>query len=307
MKNNLFCCLLSGLLVMCFVFAPVATAYADTDTEEIETLLDLTAPYVVVEGYKISNDTIVMGEDFTLTLYLKNQSTTKTAKEVLIDIENPMEAIPVYGTVTQKYLDEIAPQETVEMSFDYETQSGSTSSVMSFSVAVMTNTRSNYVKIRVPVGSDAMFNVISSNMPAENYVGLNTSASISFRVLGEDSVGNIELRVEYNGNTIGRSQVGSVTAGMTKTQSVSFVLNYPGEYALDFYLDYTSEEGKAETEFLGSKMLSVTEAPTGNNSGDVGQIIDSEVNNDNVTILLLGGLLILAIFVVAVVIIKKKR
>ncbi len=303
MKNKLVKRFLAAFLVLLFICTPSVKAFADT-TETEEVVLD---PYIIVDGYKISDDRIIMGEGFTLTLYLKNYSTTKTAHDVLIDIENPMGVAPVYGTVSQLFLGDIAPQETREVSFEYDSWDKTVEGTLQFSVALLSANKTNYVILRVPVGSDNVFGVINSSMASENYAGLTTSASLSFRVLGEESVGNIELRVEYNGETIGKSQVGSVTAGMTKTQSVSFVLDLPGEYALDFYLDYVSEDGKAETEFIGSKVLSVKELPLNNTSGDTTQIVDQPEENDSITILLLGGLLILAIFVVAVVIIKKKR
>ena len=303
MNNKLFKSLLVAFFVLLFACTPSVTVFADTTATEV----DAVDPYIIVDGYKISDDRIIMGEGFTLTLYLKNYSTTQTAHDVLIDVDNPVGVAPVYGTVSQAFLGDIAPQETREISFEYDSWDKTVEGTLQFSVALLSASKTNYVILRVPVGSDNVFGVINSSMVSENYAGLNTSASVSFRVLGEESVGNIELRVEYNGETIGRSQVGSVTAGMTKTQSVSFALNTPGEYALDFYLDYISEDGKAETEFLGSQMLSVKEMPKGNTTGDATQIVDQPAENDSITILLLGGLLILAIFVVAVVIIKKKR
>lgn len=314
MKNKVFRRLFAVLLALCLLCLQPMEVFADTDTvtetetAEVETAEEtFTEPYIMMDGYKLSDDRLIAGESFTLTMYLKNYSTTKTAKEVLIDISNPTGVVPVYGTVSQLYIGDIAPQETREVSFDYDTLSKITSETLEFSVTIVSSTKSNYIKLRVPVGSDNVFSIISSNMAEENFAGLSTSASLSFRVLGEDSIGNIELRVEYNGETIGRSQIGSVTSGMTKTQSVSFVLYEPGEYALDFYLDYVSEGGKSETEFLGSKMISVKEYVPGSNSGTGNQIVEQPVMDDNVTVLLLGGLLILAIFAVAVFIIKKKR
>lgn len=303
MKNKIFKRLFAVLLAMLFICSKTVTAFADTT----ETEVDVLDPYIMVDGYKISDDRIVAGESFTLTLYLKNYSTVRTAREVIIDIENPSGVAPIYGTVSQIFLGDIKPQETREVSFEYDTYEEGMGEFLQFSVAIVSDTRANYVKLRVPASLDTVFGVVNTSMVTENYAGLSTSASMSFRVLGEESVGNIELRVEYNGETIGRSQVGSVTAGMTKTQSVSFVLKQPGEYALDFYLDYVSEAGKSETEYLGSKVLTIKAIPTDDTSGNVDQTVEQPTGNDNVTVLLLGGLVILAIFAVAVVIIKKKR
>ena len=302
MKNKILCSFLAVVFLVALLCSRTVTVFADTKITE-----DVTEPYIVVDSYKISNDSLVLGEGFTLTLYLKNPSTTKTAHEVLIDITNPSGVVPVYGTVSQLFLGDIAPQETVEVSFDYDSWAGGKEKALEFSITLVSNTKINYVSLRVPIGSDAMFSIINSSMPEENYIGLNTSASVSFRVLGEESLGNVELRVECNGETIGKSLVGSITAGITKTQSVSFVLEHAGEYTLDFYLDYELEGGKSETEFVGSKTLSVREAVPNNNSGNAAQMVTQLTNEGGSTTLLLGGLLILAIFIVAVVIIKKKR
>ena len=285
MKNKILCSFLAVVFLVALLCSQTVTVFADTKITE-----DVTEPYIVVDSYKISNDSLVLGEGFTLTLYLKNPSTTKTAHEVLIDITNPSGVVPVYGTVSQLFLGDIAPQETVEVSFDYDSWAGGKEKALEFSITLVSNTK-----------------IINSSMPEENYIGLNTSASVSFRVLGEESLGNVELRVECNGETIGKSLVGSITAGITKTQSVSFVLEHAGEYTLDFYLDYELEGGKSETEFVGSKTLSVREAVPNNNSGNAAQMVTQLTNEGGSTTLLLGGLLILAIFIVAVVIIKKKR
>lgn len=303
MKNKILRSFLAVVFLVVVLCSRAVTAFADTQIIEE----DVTEPYIVVDSYKISNDCLVLGESFTLTLYLKNPSTTKTAREVLIDITNPAGVVPVYGTVSQLFLGDIAPRETVEVSFDYDSWSVNKEKALEFSITLVSNTKINYVSLRVPIGTDEVFSIINSSMAKENYVGLSTSASVSFRVLGEESLGNVELRVENNGETIGKSLVGSITAGITKTQSVSFVLDQPGEYALDFYLDYELEGGKTETEFVGSKTLSVKEAVPNNNVGNAAQVVTQLTNDGGSAMLLLGGLLILAIFVVAVVIIKKKR
>lgn len=47
------------------------------------------SPYIMVESYELSDEKIVPGEDFTLSLTLKNYSVSVTARDVLVNVENP--------------------------------------------------------------------------------------------------------------------------------------------------------------------------------------------------------------------------
>ena len=76
------------------------------------------SPYIMVESYELSDEKIVPGEDFTLSLTLKNYSVSVTARDVLVNVENPGGIAPVYGTVSQTWVDEMGPGETATVSFD---------------------------------------------------------------------------------------------------------------------------------------------------------------------------------------------
>lgn len=265
-------------------------------------------PYVYVESYEISHDRIIPGDTFSLTLNLKNYSESRTAHEVMINIDNPKGVAPVYGTVSQIYLGDIAPLESREVVFEYDSWTTLTGETLDFVIRLVSVSNENKVTLRVPAGTESLFGIMDFNMASEIYENDITTASLSFKVLGNKNVGNIELRTECDGTTIGSSQVGNVNAGVTKTQSISFKFEEAGEYVIDFYLDYVGEDGVRETEFLGSKQITVekaaeSEEPTFSDN----PVVEQPENSENVTILVLGGLLILAIFGVAVAIMKKKR
>lgn len=265
-------------------------------------------PYVYVESYAISHDRIIPGDTFSLTLNLKNYSESRTAHEVMITIENPKGVAPVYGTVSQVYLGDIAPLESREVVFEYDSWTTLTGETLDFVIRLVSISNENKVTLRVPAGTESLFGIMDFNMASEIYENDITTASLSFKVLGNKNVGNIELRTECNGTTIGSSQVGNVNAGVTKTQSISFKFEEAGEYVIDFYLDYVGEDGVRETEFLGSKQITVEKAAESEEPAfSDSPVVEQPENSENVTILVLGGLLILAIFGVAVAIMKKKR
>ena len=111
------------------------------------------SPYIMLESYEVSNEKIVPGEDFTLTLTLKNYSVSATAKNVLVDISNPAGIAPVYGTVSQTWVEEMGPGETATVSFDYTSSVDITGDYLDFYIT-MVGEVTNYITLRAPVGSD---------------------------------------------------------------------------------------------------------------------------------------------------------
>lgn len=266
-------------------------------------------PFVVVESYELSHERIIPGEGFTLTLHLKNNSTTRTAQQALVDVTNPQGVAPVYGTVSQTYLGDMKPGEGRTVVYEYDSWPTITSETLDFAVVIASHGNTNYVTLRVPTGTDSIFHVMATNGPTAVYVNEAASASLNFRVLGDENVSNVVLRMDCNGETIGTSQVGSLSAGTTKTQSVSFVMTQAGEYTVDFYMEYMGADGSSKTEFLGTKTIEVAKKESADPNALLpgGDMAEESPSNTSIIILVLSGILIFAIFVVSAVIMKKKR
>lgn len=286
-------------------------AWADKDEAEValspEQLEE--APFIVVERYELSHERIVPGMGFTLTLHIKNNSVYRTVQQVLLDVSNPVGVTPVYGTVTQLYLGDMKPGESRVVTFEYDAWTSIVSEALSFNVSLAAAGKTNRVEIRVPTGLDNIFHVMAVNGTNMVYVGDKTSVSLNFRVLGDENVSNVVLRVDCDGETVGTSQVGSLIAGTTKTQSVSFQMSRVGSYTAEFYMEYLGVDGQTKSEFLGTKEFEVKQVESENPSTTLpGEPMEEpEPDNTNAFILALSGVLILLIFIVSAIILKKKR
>lgn len=286
-------------------------AWADKDEAEVtlspEQLEE--APYIVVERYELSHERIVPGMGFTLKLHIKNNSVYRTVQQVLLDVANPVGVTPVYGTVTQLYLGDMKPGESRVVAFEYDAWSSINTSALSFNVSLVAAGKTNRVEVRVPTGIDNIFLVMATNGTNTVYIGEKSSVSLNFRVLGDENVSNVVLRVDCNGETVGTSQVGSLTAGTTKTQSVSFQMSRVGSYTAEFYMEYLGEDGQMKSEFLGTKEFEVKqmEGQSSKAPSQGGNTTEPEPVNTNEYILVLSGVLILLIFIVSAIILKKKR
>lgn len=317
-----------GIIAVCLLFALCTGIVGDTqnvnhawadETEDTTDMAEATdaviaepvvrEPYIVVESYELSHERIVPGVGFTLTLHLKNNSTDLTAHQVLIDVSNPIGVTPVYGTVTQQHLGDMKPGESRTVSYEYDAWTSITTEALEFTVSLVSSSKTNRVAVRVPTGTDNIFHVMATNGPSAVYVNETASFSLNFRVLGDENVSNVALRVECGGESVGTSQVGSLIAGTTKTQSVSFAMSQPGTYAADFYMEYLGADGQTKSEFVGTKEFEVKKVEVEKPGEQIpgGTVVEPEPDNTGALVLALSGVLILAIFIVSAIILKKKR
>lgn len=268
----------------------------------------LTGPMVVVESYQVTNEKIVPGEDFALTLTLTNYNQNEGADEVLLDISNPEGVAPVYGTVSQVYVGDIGPGESKEITIDYNSWTTITSDTLDFYVTVVTSVNQNYIVLRVPAGSDSPFSILGSNVPSE--VGVNELAnfSLTFKVLGEENVGNVALILSYEGEVINRSQIGALNPGITKTQQMSTYFAQVGEYTLDMGLEYVDDAGQTQTDTVMTTTISVVDKEdSGTNTDEYPGNNIADNGTENLLLLGVSGVLLLAIFLVVIIILRKNK
>lgn len=277
-------------------------------TLNVEASEVLTGPMVVVDSYQVTNEKIVPGEDFTLSLVLKNYNMNEAADEVLLDISNPVGVAPVYGTVSQIYVGDIGPGESKEIDIEYNSWTTITGDTLDFYVTIVTSVNQNYITLRIPAGSDSPFSILGSNVPTEIAANSLATFSLTFKVLGEENVGNVALILSYNGEVISRSQIGALTPGTTKAQQLSTYFAQAGDYALELGLEYVDDAGQTQTVNVMTTMLSVTDADdvnTGNDSYTGNDITDN--GGENLLLLGVSGILILAIFLIVIMILRKNK
>lgn len=264
-------------------------------------------PIIVVEKYQVTNDKIVPGEISTVTLFLKNCSSTMDAKNIIVDISNPQGIMPVYGTVSQVYIDKIAAGETKEVSVEYIAEKNLDSTFVDFSITMVVNsTAANYVSVRVPAGMDVPISIISEKFPENVMVGENVTASLTFEVLGDETVKNVTHILSVAGETIGSGNVGTVTPGATRTQNTIVSFDKPGEYLVEVSVEYMDKTEQMQTYVLGTKKISVLES---DKDGNLVAFGNDDVKDEGMyksLFLGLGGVGILVVLVVAMLLRKKK-
>lgn len=144
------------LAMLCTEPAKVWADETEATTGVTETIAETEGkdPFIVIERYELSHERIIPGNGFTLTLYIKNLSDTRSARQVLLDIANPKGVAPVYGTVSQVYLGDLGPGESRAVSFDYDSWTSITTETLDFGVSIVSDGNANGLVLRVPAGMD---------------------------------------------------------------------------------------------------------------------------------------------------------
>lgn len=280
-----------------------ATEQKEAETETTEAVFE---PLIVVDYYEITNEKIVPGEDFTLTLMLKNYSMNQPAKGVLLDISNPAGVAPVYGTISQVYVGDIGAGESKEVVVEYNSWTTIVGDTLDFNVTIISDSKQNYAVLRVPVGVDSPFSIISVTAPSEVEVYGLATLSLTFKVIGEEKVKDVVLAARADGVLIGSSQIGIISPGLTMTQQLLLSFVNTGEQTIDLSLEYVDEQGQKEVTSVTTTTITVIEETPGTVIDPASDDI-SDGNTESILLMGIGGMLILIVFLIFVIVVKKKR
>lgn len=106
---------------------------------------------VLVTGYKASVQQVTPGNNFTLTVTLKNYSKDCAAENVLVTLNNPAGVVPQYGSVCTARVDSVKANSTAEVTFKLSTDKEISASNLNFTVGVVSDTGSMSTQIGIPV------------------------------------------------------------------------------------------------------------------------------------------------------------
>lgn len=120
---------------------PVSVAGAETKT----------AAQVLVTGYKASDRSITPGNDFTLTITLKNYSNDSSAENVIVSLSNPVGVVPQYGALSVARVGSIKAGGTADVVFKLTSEEELSASNLNFIVGVTSAGGSVSTQISVPV------------------------------------------------------------------------------------------------------------------------------------------------------------
>ncbi|MCR5719728.1 MAG: hypothetical protein K6F84_04105 [Lachnospiraceae bacterium] len=295
--------IISLFLLLFFI---VSFSCIDSFASQEEDLWEIRGSYITVEKYEVSGGSIIPGNDFALTLLIKNNSPRDVARNVMVDISNPEGVAPVYGTTSQRFVGDMSPGAEKEITIDYNSFTEISTKTLEFNVTILSDTRTNYVVLRVPSGTDAPFVILTDNFPTTGKTLEYVNFKTTFKVLGQENVSDVEYVVMVDGEEKVNNRIGIMSPGSSKTQVGSYAFYQPGEYNVGTLLRYSEKDGTVSEMAISNGVIKITENDMKTNTeNDLNT--NPEAVDHRTLVMVLSGVLILLIIVVAAVAVKKNR
>lgn len=298
--------LVNKLLLLCFmVIAAVGMKPATVHATGEEN------PRVIVEEYSISEDEIIPGQEFELTLKLRNTSQFYDIYNVVVSLNDTSDTIyPVYGTSNQCYIDRIYARNNTQVTLKFKAAEDVKLSVIPLIVRVTYNDnyfiekQLNEAELFLPVRLAGDLNVVSSSVPSDVSVGAKARVSVTYENTGSQNLYNIMLNVTtYDGEMKETStNLYNLSGGTKKTAEVYLDCNNVGNIPISFYFVYEDENGEKYETSTVSKNIKVVEATNANDKESV-TIVGGGVSV--LTFVLLAAIVVVAIGILGVI--KKRR
>ncbi len=295
-----------GILIsLLFIFA-VLTFGAVTPVEAAESE-SVYEPFVVVSTYKVTNDIINPGKSFELTIVVENTDEKTATRGLLVSLVFPDGINTEYGSSNQIVLNSLEPGEKREISFKLYASPYYSKSTVTFGITFTSEVRTSTSYIYAPVQLDmTSFKVVSQSIPEEVEAGEKIAASLSFKSVLEEKLSNVVLSVyvDRDSSPIASVNIGNITAGASKTQSVTFFINETGRHTLRFDLSYSMAEGDYSTVELYSGKILVNE-PSETEYVEDNNVTEEELSGQD-KLIILGCLGLSVLLGIGIVLIAKK-
>lgn len=304
-------------LITCLISVGILSVLAGSMTVSASQNGGLVAEELYVIGYEVTNETITPGSDFTLTVKLQNFSPVATAQRAIVVINNPEGVIPEYGTVSQAYLENIGPGDSVEVSFKYNTNTSIEAKSLNFTVNITSEAFWGTTQLRIPVGRMVDFETADVFIPETLILNKTEYLSAMIENLGSMGVSNVVMIARCDGEDIASSNIGTIAAGTIKTQSLSVVLQEEGQHTLELVLTYTNSDGENKEYVIASDIITVSKdieeigqtsdlTETENQIGQSSNTQNSIGNNSIIIICICGILLIVVCCIILLLLYRRK-
>ena len=252
-KKALSSLLLAVIFLLFNAFIPVLGA---EDVIEYE-------PFIVVSSYKVSDDIIIPGNNFSLTIEVENTDPKVATRGELMSIGFPDGISTAYGSSNQIFLDKLAPGEKREVTFELYASPGYSRSLVPFVITITSEVRSISSTIYAHVELDrSTFKVVSQAVPEEADAGEKIAVSFLFKSLLEEKLSNVVLSVyvDNDDKPVASTNIGNISVGASKSQDLTFFISEVGRHRLRVELSFNLSEGEYSTAELYSGYIRINEA-----------------------------------------------
>ena len=303
-RNSLITILL--LILLFAISSNTAFASEIVTTQVADGEEKVAGAYLVVESYSITNERIIPGEPFELTLVIRNASPSIKAENALVDITEPSGVAPEYGKVSEFYLGDIEPNSSRTIQLKYDTWTSITTDTLDFNVLIVTEDKTHTTTLRIPSGAEEPFAILSLDIPDSGKQGESLSTSLTFKVLSEENIKDVAYIVKVDEEEKVSSSIGIMKPGATKTSAAALSVSDAGKHTIEVLLRYSDETGQMRYMEAGKKTVTIEKKAIQQAASE--DSIGEDVKEAGPNYVGMGALaaVIVLLFFTVVLILKKK-
>lgn len=229
---------------------------AEEDTSSQTTTEAKDKARLILQNYSVTNDGIVPGENFDLTMTFYNPSEEESIKSVIVTLTNESSVImPVYGDSDQIYIDEIPAGGTQTVSVTLKAGEVLDVEYVKFGLSLayadsLSTNNADIITFQIPVTQTSTLEAESVTFPDNAYVGADSRISVTYKNIGTEILYNVNMYVEdtteqetqqISLGSIGGSKVGYVQKYLDFEQDGDHNLNIWFTYDDASSIEYTSD------------------------------------------------------------------
>ncbi len=268
-------------------------------------------PRLLVESYTITNDEVVPGEEFELTLKIRNTSIYYDTYSVVVDVSDQTESVfPVYGSSDQRYIERVYARNSWDITIPLKAAETIDLETIPLKITITYNDnhfiekQTNEAMINLPVRLSGDLNLISCTVPETVSQGTKARISATYENKGSRNLYNVIMKVSAGEEVEPiTTNLYSIGGGKKNTAEVYMDCKELGEIPITIMFTYEDEQGEVYQTEEFDYSIAVTEA--GKSEFDDTEVVIIGGGVKTVTYVLMAAIVIIAILILFII--KRKR
>jgi hypothetical protein len=270
-------------------------------------------PRVLLDGFSVSEDVVVPGEDFELTFTLRNPSTSYSVYSILLTFTNDY-VVPIYGQDDQIYIDTIPAGGTKDVTVSLEAADKITTTSIKFEIYVTYSddehsNNNNLITIQLPITKTSKFEIQNVSFPEHVYVGNKTRVHVNYKNTGVDDFYNIMINIVGEGFEESHQQnLGSLVAGNESYTEAYVDFIQSGDQTAQISFSYEDIEGNRYTTEAYEMSFTALEEEAPESTEVIAIGGQNSASNDfTLQIVLYSSITLMSVVVILLILNYKKR
>lgn len=229
---------------------------------------------LMVVSYEIEKGDFSPGAESTIKFIIKNQNIKAAATDIVAQITPGSSTVTtVYGETNQRFLGNIGPGQTLEVSFrldvDSEVDVNKVQVSLSLNYKMSGESESSSSSVFIPVKQNGGIVINGVSVANSAKIGSRALISVTYENSGSETLKNVTFRLDGNIEEEGKTvEIGNLESGASDYHDAYVIFTELGEQTVNISVEYTDMEGNKFTKDVSSEVITVSEGEVTNNNNN---------------------------------------